>query len=151
MSRSYDGAVWAEVLFDGGAGRLLVYLCERAWSRSHSKRVFRCFVAQIRPEWCQEGGTLEKVADRHQWAIDQGRNTTPPFIQQAVLVYVAFRVGSDNRCWWPLDDIAEQTRMHKNTVSKCLRWWTKQGVLKSTAQLRGPTIYELVQYHSQVI
>ena len=36
--------------------------------------------------------------------------------------------------------------MHKNTVSKCLRWWVKEGVLKGTAQLRGPTIYELVQY-----
>ena len=36
--------------------------------------------------------------------------------------------------------------MKKNTVSKCLIWWVKEGVLKGTAQLRGPTIYELVQY-----
>ena len=61
-------------------------------------------------------------------------------------MYVAFRVGKDNKCYWPLDKIAEQTRMHKNTVSKCLRWWTRRGVLKATAQLRGPTIYELTLY-----
>ena len=36
--------------------------------------------------------------------------------------------------------------MKRNTVSKCLIWWVKEGVLKGTAQLRGPTIYELVLY-----
>ena len=109
---------WAEVLFDGGAGRLLVYLCGKSVVAEPLEEGVQVFRAQIRPEWCQEGGTLEKVADRHQWAIDQGQEHDATVHQQAVLVYVAFRVGSDNRCWWPLDDIAEQTRMHKNTVSK---------------------------------
>ena len=92
--------------------------------------------------------TSPLVAARQEWAIARGQEHEATAHQQAVLVYVAFRVGIDNKCYWPLDKIGEQVRMHKNTVSKCLRWWVKEGVLKGTAQLRGPTIYELAQYPS---
>ena len=103
----------------------------------------------IRGPWQRDAranGRLASTADRHQWAIARGKEYEASAHQQAVLVYIAFRVGKDNKCYWPLDKIAEQTRMHKNTVSKCLRWWTRRGVLKATAQLRGPTIYELTLY-----
>ena len=89
---------------------------------------------------------MESVADRHQWAIKRGQEHGASVYQQAVLVFIAFRVGSENEARWPLVKIAEETRMKRNTVSKCLIWWVKEGVLKGTAQLRGPTIYELVQY-----
>ena len=92
----------------------------------------------IRGPWQRDAranGRLASTADRHQWAIARGKEYEASAHQQAVLVYIAFRVGKDNKCYWPLDKIAEQTRMHKNTVSKCLRWWTRRGVLKAT----GPT------------
>ena len=89
---------------------------------------------------------MESVADRHQWAIKRGQEHGASVYQQAVLVFIAFRVGSENEARWPLVKIAEETRMKRNTVSKCLIWWTRRGVLKATAQLRGPTIYELTLY-----
>ena len=92
--------------------------------------------------------TTTPVATRQEWAIDRGQEHAATAHQQAILVYIAFRVGTQNKCYWPLERIAEQTRMHKNTVSKCLRWWVKKGVLKATAQLRGPTVYELALYPS---
>ena len=36
--------------------------------------------------------------------------------------------------------------MHKNTASRCLRWWTQRGVLKGTAQLRSSTIYQIEEH-----
>ena len=89
---------------------------------------------------------MESAADRHQWAIEQGKEFKANVHQQAVLVFIAFRVGSENKAWWPLVEIAEETRMKRNTVSKCLIWWVKEGVLKATAQSRGPHIYELIPY-----
>ena len=89
---------------------------------------------------------MENPADRHQWAIERGQEHKANVHQQAVLVYVAFRVGKENKSWWSLDKIAEQTRMHKNTVSKCLRWWTRLGVLKGTPQLRDSTIYQIEEH-----
>ena len=91
---------------------------------------------------------LAQVAARQEWAIARGQEHEASAHQQAVLVYVAFRAGEKNRCYWPLDKIAEQTRMHRNTISKCLRWWVEKGVLKGTPQRRGPTIYEMALYHS---
>ena len=89
---------------------------------------------------------LESPADRHEWAIERGKEHGASVHQQAVLVFIAFRVGPEGKAWWSLGKIAEQTRMTKNAVSKCLIWWVKEGVLKATPQLRSPTIYELAQY-----
>ena len=89
---------------------------------------------------------MESVADRHQWAIEQGKEFEANPYQRAVLVYIAFRSGSDNDgAWQNRDTITLETGMHKNTITRALSWWVDRGVLQRTRRQHGTTIYQLIQ------
>ena len=98
-------------------------------------------------EWRQkEGATLENlsVADRHQWAINQGREHEASPQQRALLVYIAFRVGPENEgAWQTRDTIKRDTGMHPNTITRALAWWVDRGVLLRTRRQHGSTIYQI--------
>ena len=87
---------------------------------------------------------MESVADRHQWAIERGREYDANPYQRALLVYIAFRVGPENEGAWPnRDTINLDTGMHKNTITRGLAWWVDRGVLRRTRRQHGSTIYQI--------
>ena len=87
---------------------------------------------------------MGSVADRHQWAIERGKEYDANPHQRALLVYIAFRVGPENEgSWSNRDTMTLDTGMHKNTITRALAWWVDRGVLRRTRRQHGSTIYQI--------
>lgn len=102
--------------------------------------------------WQKGGESMGSVADRHQWAIERGKEYDANPYQRALLVYIAFRVGPENEGAWPnRDTIKLNTGMHKNTITRALAWWVDRGVLRRTRRQHGSTIYQIQEHPTGAI
>ena len=87
---------------------------------------------------------MASTADRHQWAIDRGKEYDASPFQRALLAYIAFRSGPENAGAWPSrDKIKRDTGMHENTITRVLSWWVDRGVLHRTRRHHSSTTYQL--------
>lgn len=84
-------------------------------------------------------------ADRHQWAIERGKEHQASASQRALLVYVAFRVGPENLgSFRNRGKITEETGLGRSTITRVLSWWVDRGVLSRTRQQAGGVRYKII-------